>query len=308
MSGSDQAASANTLRSFTTTQLRELLEGRLDGQQTGSLRNLVVSLRNTEEQPQTMGATGGAAAAPRTTRLSVVQSALAAQARATEDGSILAHGQAPQLITDLPSAEQLDSIRTLLRRHEMLYLTEQRRDAAHHALQRYDAEHPGPLEAPERAALMATMKRENSAFLVDRSFVEDARVEVNRILQPEQNVASALEQLRLELQLAEREDILAHDMRRRFVATHPDDEAGQDDLWANCMRTCAAIVEVRQRLNAELARARRLFPNVDWTQFSGPTVVTQHDFTARLEIRRSALQAAEQEATRAHNALQRYNI
>ncbi|MGL5336758.1 MAG: hypothetical protein ACRC9R_11595, partial [Enterovibrio sp.] len=175
MSSSDQTGSANSLRSFTATQLRELLQGRLDGHNAGNLHRLVITLRNTQELPQTMGATGGATA--RMTSLAAVQEALVAQARTTEDCSVITEGQHPPPETDRPTITQLNVVRAILHRHEILHLAEQRSREAQEALRRFNIKEPDSLDGDK--TFVAACARATSGVLLQRARLEAALEEAS---------------------------------------------------------------------------------------------------------------------------------
>ncbi|MGL4733801.1 MAG: hypothetical protein ACRCWB_01590 [Enterovibrio sp.] len=116
MSSSDQATNVNIPASFTVTQLRELLEGRLGGENAGSLQGLVSRLNNVKVQPATQEAAGSLASVQsilmQRTQFSVVQQALRAQRSAQINSNVPS--------PSLPTATQLQQVSTLLHRNFML--------------------------------------------------------------------------------------------------------------------------------------------------------------------------------------------
>ncbi|MGL5336218.1 MAG: hypothetical protein ACRC9R_08770, partial [Enterovibrio sp.] len=184
MSSSDQVA--NNLRPFTTTRLRELLEGQLEGIREGNLHGLVLRLRNSDEQPLTQGAASGGAVSPsRPITFSAVQNALATQARSTATSRAPVSGQPLPQDAELPSAAQLELARTLLRRHSMLHLAELQLEIALGSLQRHDVHNHGALQTAAldeaRTALVADIDRARRAVEDERRRLDDARGEAERL-------------------------------------------------------------------------------------------------------------------------------
>ncbi|MGL5291376.1 MAG: hypothetical protein ACRC9T_05575 [Vibrionaceae bacterium] len=165
MSSSDQAANTSSLRTFTVPQLRELLEGRLDGQNEGNLRNLVVSLRNSDEQPLTQGRVGDAGASTsRAASMTAVREALIVQRRALirADSAAVASAAPHQ-----PIEAQLVAVQTLLHRHTMLLLVEEELKDTELSLQNFNIRYQHVTQTDKIKEMRCT--REHDLSMAKRS-------------------------------------------------------------------------------------------------------------------------------------------
>ncbi|MGL4826313.1 MAG: hypothetical protein ACRC24_02330 [Vibrionaceae bacterium] len=197
MSSSDQATNVNSSTPFTVTRLRELLEGRLDGQNAGSLLGLVSRLSNVKVQPETQQTAGSSAqedagsstssrptvaqpVAMQRTQFTVVQHALRNQRSARISSN--------ESLPDQPSAAQLQQVSSLLHRNFMLHSEQLQlqiaQDRLSDFLQRNPSDNLSETRQQQLARLQTSLQEASEGVEKEKALLQAAE-ELFRVQHPE---------------------------------------------------------------------------------------------------------------------------